>query len=135
MVKYYLVFASLLILHEFGHYMAIKICKVKIYKMVIGNMFYLNVKNFKLSPIILSCYVDFSEEDYNRLNLVWKLIIIAAGPFMNLLFALLSPNKYIIAKLLALFLGVSSLLPIPFLDTDGGNLIKEIFLAIKRRKI
>lgn len=134
MFKYYIAFAVILILHELGHYIALKIFRVEINQIVIGNVLHLKIKKLKLSPIVLTCYVDFSMEDYEKLNLVSKLIIISSGPLMNFLIVLLLPKYEATYRFLSFTVGISSLLPISFLKTDGGNIIKEIFIALKKSK-
>jgi membrane-associated protease RseP (regulator of RpoE activity) len=79
--------------------------------------------------------VDFSMEDYERLSLVSKLIVIISGPLMNLLIFLLLPKHEVTYRLLSFIIGMSSLIPIPFLETDGSNIIKEIFCSLKRHKV
>jgi membrane-associated protease RseP (regulator of RpoE activity) len=135
MFKCYIAIVGILILHELGHYISLKIFRVEINQIVIGNILSLKIRKLKLSPIVLSCHVDFSMEDYEKLNLISKLIIIISGPLMNFFLVFLLPNHEATYRLFSFMVGISSLLPIPFLETDGSNIIKEIFIELKKIRI
>ena len=134
MFKYYIFFIIISILHELGHFIALKFFKVKVDRIVIGNVIYKKIKKIRLSPIVLTCYIDFSSKGYEKLNLFAKLIIIISGPLMNFIIFILLPKEQVVYKFTTLLVGVSSLMPVPFFNTDGMNAIKEI-LKYKKVKV
>ncbi len=54
---------------------------------------------------------------------------------MNLIIFMILPKEQVVYRYVSLLLGVGSLIPIPFLNTDGMNIIKEIIrLKINNNK-
>ncbi len=131
MLKYYIFLVINLILHEIGHFLALKIFKINIEYIVIGNGLYLKIKKIKISPIILTCHIEFLIKEYKKLNLIKRLIIIISGPLVNFIIFVSLPNEYIVYKYISLLIFLNSLIPIPFFNTDGMNIFKEIFKSKK----
>lgn len=135
MISFYFSFILISIFHELGHYIALKLFRVPIIKIIIGNFFHFGTKKIKISPIVLNGSVEFFMEQYEKLALIPRLIIIGAGPMMNFLLFFLLPKHLAALRLISLSIGIFNLLPIPYLNTDGGNIIKELFIEWKKKRL
>ncbi|MEG8099062.1 RIP metalloprotease RseP [Candidatus Liberibacter brunswickensis] len=97
---YIISFSIIVVMHEFGHYLAARLCNVRVLSFSVGfgpEIFGINSSSgvrWKISPIPLGGYVAFSEDDNDRRSFVrappWKkIIIVLAGPFINYVMAIL----------------------------------------------
>lgn len=133
-IKLYVYYIISAFIHEFGHFITLKLFGIKVTRFSMGNFFYLNIGKIKISPIILKASIEFSNKEFSELKLVHKLIIISSGALMNVLTYLLFPESKMIFRYISLLVGMTSLLPLPYIETDGTNFIKEIFSAFSKRR-
>lgn len=135
MLKLYLSYILIIFLHELGHYFALKSFNITVTQVLIGNAFYIRLRRIKISPIVLTAHVEFSKRQFNELTILPKLIIISSGSLINLLIFFLFPVHQSILRYMSLYVGITSLLPIPFTETDGANIIKEINYSLSKCKL
>ncbi|MBC2185498.1 hypothetical protein HCB28_04800 [Listeria sp. FSL L7-0253] len=113
-----------LVLHELVHIFVVLLFKGRIDKVVIGNFFFLKIKNVSISPIIINCSVTF--EDDESWGLPKQSLVLLMPAVVNLLMGIFIGYDFIFIKIFSLFIGLNSLLPIPYLQTDGYLMFKEI---------
>ncbi|EAC4042260.1 hypothetical protein D7Z01_12875 [Listeria monocytogenes] len=113
-----------LVLHELVHIFFVLLFKGKIGKVVIGNFFFLNVRKVAISPIVINCSVSY-EEDSNW-GLGKQALILLMPAVINLTMGIWIEFDFIFIKIFSLFIAINSLLPIPYLQTDGYLMFKEI---------
>ncbi|PZF88613.1 hypothetical protein C1903_09075 [Listeria ivanovii] len=121
-----------LVLHELTHIFFVFLFRGKIDKVVIGNFIFLHIKKVAISPIIINCSVSFEEGKNWGL---WKQAFILLMPAaVNLTMGVLVGYDLLFIKIFSLFIGINSLLPMPYLQTDGFLMYEEIKKIYKTRK-
>lgn len=93
-----LIFCFLILIHEFGHFIVAKVCKIKVNEFSIGmgpSLFKFKkgetLYSLRLFPIGGYCAMEGEDEDSNDKNAfnnksVWKrMLVVVAGAFMNFL--------------------------------------------------
>ncbi|MBC2074206.1 hypothetical protein [Listeria marthii] len=113
-----------LVLHELVHIFFVLLFKGRIDKVVLGNFFFLKIKNVSISPIIINCSVTF--EDDESWGLPKQSLVLLMPAVVNLIMGIFIGYDFIFIKIFSLFIGLNSLLPIPYLQTDGYLMFKEI---------
>ncbi|MBF2663942.1 hypothetical protein [Listeria seeligeri] len=121
-----------LVLHELTHIFFVILFKGKIDKVVIGNFLFLRIKKVAISPIIINCSVSFEEN--KNWGLGKQALILLIPAIVNLTMGILIGYNFIFIKIFSLFIGINSLLPIPYLQTDGFLMFEEIKKNYKNRK-
>ncbi|MBF2598413.1 hypothetical protein IA929_00185 [Listeria seeligeri] len=121
-----------LVLHELTHILFVILFKGKIDKVVIGNFLFLRIKKVAISPIIINCSVSFEEN--KNWGLGKQALILLMPAIVNLTMGILIGYNFIFIKIFSLFIGINSLLPIPYLQTDGFLMFEEIKKNYKNRK-
>ncbi|MBC6297931.1 hypothetical protein HCJ45_12515 [Listeria sp. FSL L7-1517] len=121
-----------LVLHELTHIFFVILFKGKIDKVIIGNFIFLRIKKVAISPIIINCSVSF-EEDKNW-GLGKQALILLMPAVVNLTMGIFVGYNFIFIKIFSLFIGINSLLPIPYLQTDGFLMFEELKKFYKNRK-
>lgn len=121
-----------LVLHELTHIFFVILFKGKIDKVIIGNFIFLRIKKVAISPIIINCSVSF-EEDKNW-GLGKQALILLMPAVVNLIMGIFVGYNFIFIKIFSLFIGINSLLPIPYLQTDGFLMFEELKKFYKNRK-
>ncbi|MBC2183116.1 hypothetical protein HCB33_07075 [Listeria sp. FSL L7-0233] len=121
-----------LVLHELVHIFVVLLFKGRIDKVVIGNFFFLKIKNVSISPIIINCSVTF--EDDESWGLPKQSLVLLMPAVVNLLMGIFIGYDFIFIKIFSLFIGLNSLLPIPYLQTDGYLMFKEIQKKLTKKK-
>ncbi|MBC1723195.1 hypothetical protein [Listeria seeligeri] len=121
-----------LVLHELTHIFFVILFKGKIDKVVIGNFLFLRIKKVAISPIIINCSVSFEEN--KNWGLGKQALILLMPAIVNLTMGILIGYNFIFIKIFSLFIGINSLLPIPYLQTDGFLMFEEIKKNYKNRK-
>lgn len=121
-----------LILHECVHIFFVILFRGKIDSVVIGNLFHLNIKKVAISPIIINCSVSF--EDVESWNLFQKALIIMMPAVVNIAMGVFIGYDFLFIKLFSIFIGINSLLPIPYLQTDGYLMLKEVKQTFYEKK-
>lgn len=121
-----------LVLHELTHIFFVILFKGKIDKVVIGNFLFLRIKKVAISPIIINCSLSFEEN--KNWGLGKQALILLMPAIVNLTMGILIGYNFIFIKIFSLFIGINSLLPIPYLQTDGFLMFEEIKKNYKNRK-
>ncbi|MBC1483200.1 hypothetical protein HCJ58_03010 [Listeria sp. FSL L7-1509] len=121
-----------LVLHELTHIFFVILFKGKLDKVIIGNFIFLRIKKVAISPIIINCSVSF-EEDKNW-GLGKQALILLMPAVVNLTMGIFVGYNFIFIKIFSLFIGINSLLPIPYLQTDGFLMFEELKKFYKNRK-
>lgn len=121
-----------LVLHELTHIFFVILFKGKIDKVIIGNFIFLRIKKVAISPIIINCSVSF-EEDKNW-GLGKQTLILLMPAVVNLTMGIFVGYNFIFIKIFSLFIGINSLLPIPYLQTDGFLMFEELKKFYKNHK-
>lgn len=121
-----------LILHECVHIFFVILFRGEIDSVVIGNLFHLNIKKVAISPIIINCSVSF--EDVESWNLFQKALIIMMPAVVNIAMGVFIGYDFLFIKLFSIFIGINSLLPIPYLQTDGYLMLKEVKQTFYEKK-
>ncbi|MBC1808036.1 hypothetical protein HCJ40_13580 [Listeria sp. FSL L7-0993] len=121
-----------LVLHELVHIFFILLFKGRIDKVVLGNFFFLKIKNVSISPIIINCSVTF--EDDESWGLPKQSLVLLMPAVVNLIMGIFIGYDFIFIKIFSLFIGLNSLLPIPYLQTDGYLMFKEIQKKLTKKK-
>lgn len=134
MIEYYIGYILLVIAHELGHFVLLKTFNVGVIRITSGNIFFLRVGNINISPLVISGKTIFSNVDFERLKLIPKLLIIVAGPFSNAVIGIALSNSSLILSTISYFMALVALLPIPFLNTDGWCIIRELYEYLIRRR-
>lgn len=101
-------------------------------KVIIVNFIFLHIKKVDISPIVINCSVSF-EEDKNW-GIVKQALILLMPAIVNLTMGILLGYNFIFIKIFSIFIGINSLLPIPYLQTDGFLMFEELQKIYKRRK-
>lgn len=73
------------------------------------------------------------EEDKNW-GIVKQALILLMPAIVNLTMGILLGYNFIFIKIFSIFIGINSLLPIPYLQTDGFLMFEELQKIYKRRK-
>lgn len=60
-IKLYVYYIISAFIHELGHFITLKLFGVKVTRFSIGNFFHFNIGKLKLSPIILTAFIEFSK--------------------------------------------------------------------------
>ncbi|MBC1448967.1 hypothetical protein HB804_05635 [Listeria welshimeri] len=121
-----------LVLHELTHIFFVVLFRGKIDKVIIGNFIFIHIKKVSISPIVINCSVSF-EEDKNW-GIVKQALILLMPAIVNLTMGILLGYNFIFIKIFSIFIGINSLLPIPYLQTDGFLMFEELQKIYKRRK-
>ncbi|MBC1356242.1 hypothetical protein HB783_12010 [Listeria welshimeri] len=121
-----------LVLHELTHIFFVVLFRGKIDKVIIGNFIFLHIKKVAISPIVINCSVSF-EEDKNW-GIVKQALILLMPAIVNLTMGILLGYNFIFIKIFSIFIGINSLLPIPYLQTDGFLMFEVLQKIYKRRK-
>ena len=101
----------LVLIHEFGHFFAAKLVKIKIERLSIGfgkPFWKYKSKNnieYALAPILLGGFVKLDDKSFNSASTWRRLLIMLAGVFANILFA-------VIMFWLLFIIGIDSLKPV-----------------------
>ncbi|GAA4079214.1 site-2 protease family protein [Amphibacillus indicireducens] len=95
-IELYIYYIISSFIHELGHFITLKLFGVKVTRFSIGNFFHFNIGKLKLSPIILTAFIEFPSKEFSKLTLAPKLIIISSGALMNLLTYFLFPENKIL---------------------------------------
>jgi len=107
-VIFILVISSLVLVHEFGHFIAAKIFKIPVQEFAIGfgkSIYSRNYKGtiYKINILPLGGYVNLEGETdshkfggFRNKPFLVKFVVLTAGVFMNLLFASLLLNIFLI---------------------------------------
>ncbi|EUJ20618.1 hypothetical protein PGRAN_14427 [Listeria grandensis FSL F6-0971] len=122
-----------LVLHECVHLFFITLFRGEIDKVVIGNLFFFNIKKVAISPIIVNCSVSF--EEGKNWNLFKKTLVIMMPAVVNIIMGMLVGYDLIFVKIFSIFIGISSILPIPYLQTDGYLMFKEVQQVFRAKKL
>lgn len=121
-----------LVLHELTHIFFVILFKGKIDKVIIGNFIFLRIKKVAISPIIINCSVSFEED--KSWGLGKQALILLMPAVVNLTMGIFVGYNFIFIKIFSLFIGINSLLPIPYLQTDGFLMFEELKKFYKNRK-
>lgn len=113
-----------LVLHELIHILFVLLFRGRIDQVVIGNFFFLKIKKISISPVIINCSVTFEEGE--SWGLAKQTLILLMPAIVNLTMGVFIGYDFIFIKIFSLFIGLNSLLPIPYLQTDGYLMLKEI---------
>ncbi|WP_260750082.1 hypothetical protein [Paenilisteria newyorkensis] len=92
----------------------------------------MNIKKVAISPIIINCSVSF--EDVESWNLFQKALIIMMPAVVNIAMGVFIGYDFLFIKLFSIFIGINSLLPIPYLQTDGYLMLKEVKQTFYEKK-
>lgn len=133
-IKLYLLFSLLVILHEMAHYIFIKINKVVISSIEIGNLIHLKIGKLKLSPFIFSGNIIFDVHKFNSLSLSRKAIILLSGLTSTLIIYFLVPSEFYLCKTLILIYFIGSCIPLPLIRTDTYLFLKILISEFKMKK-
>lgn len=131
-VIYGIYYASLL-LHELCHLITGLIFKLDIVRFKIGDDFFaINIKKASISPIAISGYVEYIEDDMEKMSLTQQIIFFISGPALNLVLVIVSlfnlQNRYFDMVLICnLFIILLSMNPF----NKKSDLLKTI-VAIKK---
>lgn len=131
-IKLYLLLAFLVIVHELAHLLFLRIYKVNICSIEIGNIIFLRLGKIKISPFIFSGSIKFSEMEFNSLALNKQIMIILSGIISSLLIFLIIPEQFYFCKMITLIYLMISCLPIPFIKSDTYILLKTLMLHLKK---
>ncbi len=134
MLELYLGYVGLVVIHELGHYALLKAYKVKVVEVTIGNFLYMRLGIFKISPLIASGKITFSVADFNKQKIIPKLCILAVGPISNIVMSVLLSTLSTLLSSIALFMAMITLMPVPFLNTDGCGIVDELLKYFLQRK-
>lgn len=127
MLEIYIGYICLVVIHEFAHYMLLKMNNVDVLEITVGNLIHLRLGKLRISPFVASGNVVFSEFEFNKLRLGTKLCILFAGPSANMVAAAALSNIFTILSSIGLFMAMLTLMPVPFMNTDGWNIVEEIY--------
>jgi len=97
-----LLLTALIVVHEYGHYKVAKKCGIKVAEFAIGFgprliKWYRGGTEFSIRPIFIGGFVKFADDleeeappkpgDFRAASLKKRVLTVAAGPLMNILFA------------------------------------------------
>ncbi|MBC1475812.1 hypothetical protein HB852_14445 [Listeria grandensis] len=122
-----------LVLHECIHIFLVILFGGKIDRVVIGNFFFIKMKKVAISPIIINCSVSFEER--KNWNLFKKSLILLMPAIVNIIMGILIGYDHLFIKVFSIFIGINSILPIPYLETDGYLMFKELQQAFREKKL
>ena len=113
-------FVGALVLHEFGHYLAARICRVPIKQAGFGwgpKLFRVRVRNvdYQLRLLPIGAYIQLDMIELQQRALWQQLFVLGAGIGMNITLAALSWSSFFASLNLALALGNI----VPFYQLDG----------------
>jgi Zn-dependent protease len=116
-LKYIIVLISIIIIHELGHYLAMR---------------FLNYKD--LGIYLVPLFGAFTTGSKDKVTPTQKILVILAGPIPGIIigtalyyFALLNNNDFLV-KTSDLFIVLNLFNLLPFMPLDGGNLFRVLFL-------
>lgn len=127
-----LIFNLLIFVHELGHFLASKMCKVHVEEFSLGMGPKLIGKNIKgttysIRIIPIGGFVRMDEEDYEKTSWWKQIIIISAGVVFNFMFAVIGSWLYIaLSPVIQVNFFVGFLLGF----TLTFNMLREIFVAV-----
>ncbi|MBC1975658.1 hypothetical protein [Listeria booriae] len=121
-----------LVLHECVHIFFVLLFGGKIGKVVIGNFFFIKIKKVAISPIVLHCFVTY--EEGSSWSLFKKSLVLLMPAVVNIAMGVLVSYDLLFIKIFSLFIGINSLLPIPYLETDGYLMLKEVQKTLHVKK-
>ncbi|MDT0110781.1 hypothetical protein QJV45_09905 [Listeria booriae] len=121
-----------LVLHECVHIFFVLLFGGTIGKVVIGNFFFIKIKKVAISPIVIHCFVTY--EEGSSWSLFKKSLILLMPAAVNIAMGVLVSYDLLFIKIFSLFIGINSLLPIPYLQTDGYLMLKEVQKTLHMKK-
>lgn len=133
LLEIYKSWVIVLVLHECIHILFVILFGGKIDSVVIGNFFFIKMKRVAISPIIISCSVSFEErKDW---NLFKKSLILLMPAIVNIIMGIFIGYDHLFIKVFSIFIGINSILPIPYLETDGYLMFKELQQSFREKKL
>ncbi|EUJ30169.1 hypothetical protein [Listeria cornellensis] len=133
LLEIYKSWVIVLVLHECIHILFVILFGGKIDRVVIGNFFFIKMKKVAISPIIINCSVSFEER--KNWNLFKKSLILLMPAVVNIIMGILIGYDHLFIKVFSIFIGINSILPIPYLETDGYLMFKELQQAFREKKL
>jgi Zn-dependent protease len=113
------------VLHELGHVLALKLLKIPIKEIRIGDLISFRMGIFVLSPIILSSHVEFYEEEFSRKPRWNRALVFVAGPLVNIILFLIIPQRFFLLRIMNWLVFLTNVLPL-FPHSDGREAVKEL---------
>ena len=126
MIRLYILWVCSQFLHELGHCFLLRIGKVNLCKLVIGNFFFIKFSKIWVSPLVLTSYTEFEDETFSMKNKLFRVLVFLGGPIVNLLLFLSLPDTLFDFKMINLFMLIFSLLPLGS-KSDGFLAVRELF--------
>jgi len=133
-IKYYLFWAVFTILHELGHVLALKLLRVPIKQVRIGNLIYIRIGALKISPIIFDSCVEFHEEEFSKKSTLSRVLVFALGPLVNIALLWILPERLVVFRLMNLLIFLVNILPL-FSGSDGREIINELVRGFRMERM
>ncbi len=128
-------FALAMLVHELGHLVAARLCRVPASELGLGWgrrlwSFHWRGVEYKLHLLPIGAYVRLDVKELQRRPLSQQVFVLMAGILVNLTFAMLAPNS--IFGIMNLLLAVTNLLPL--YQQDGWKCGMVFLRAVLNRK-
>ncbi|HEV2707916.1 MAG TPA: site-2 protease family protein [Pyrinomonadaceae bacterium] len=135
LILYLFYFASAMLIHELGHLVAARACRVPAHELGLGWgrkvwSFHAGGVEYKLHALPIGAYVRMDMEALQRRPLSQQVLVLLAGVIVNLVAAALAPDSWF--GTMNLLLAATNLLPL--YQQDGWKCGMIMLRALMRRR-